>query len=581
MESWAFLTDVVVLLALALAVGLVFERLRLGAMLGYLVAGMFAGPFIAGDSIALASEIGVALLLFTIGLETSWGRVRAMGAMAAGGGTVQVLATTGVVLGTCLLVGVDWRTALVLGFIVSMSSTATVLRALQERGEQDSLHGKAALGVLLLQDGAVVPTVLITTLLGAGGTAAQLAEGLSMAAIRAVLLTFGLILIGGRLLPKLLGSEVLSRNRELPILLVVCACLGSTIAAHFAGLSPALGAFVAGMILADSPLVAQMRSDIGPLRAVLVTLFFVSVGMQADLPWLVEPFNFGRVLGLVGFIVVGKALIVMLVLRLFGAARSTAVAAALCLAQIGEFAFVLAGVARKNLLFSEDLFLVVAMTALFTLLLTPWLVAAARRAGKAVGRGEPGPGGAAAPHEPHVLLVGYGPAGLEVVQQLQEAEIQITVISVNPHGAQQAAAAGLRAYVGDASSAEVLHHAGIDSAIAAVITIPDHVAAAEIMAELRAIRPGMPVIARARYHRHAERMRISEEETIVDEEEAVGRLLGFEAYLATQRVVERVRAAEQSATPPEDANETAENSDASVAVVAPAPGEVGEGGVRA
>ena len=540
MDSWHLLADIVILLAAALAAGIIFEQLRLGAMLGYLIAGVVAGPFISPDNIELASEIGVALLMFTIGLETSWSRFKALGMPAAGGGTVQIILTTAVVMIGCALVtNYDWRTTLVLGFIVSMSSTATVLKALQDRSEQDSLHGRAALGILLLQDGAVVPTVLITSLLGSGGTLGDLAKGLTSATLHAVGLALILIFVGGRLLPKLIGSRLLFRSRELPILLVVCACLGSTIAAHYAGISPALGAFVAGVVLADSPLAAQMRSDIGPLRAVLVTLFFVSVGMQADLSWMVIPEHRLRVGVMVGYVVVVKALIVMLVLRMFGAWRSTAVAAGLCIAQIGEFSFVLASTARSSKLFDEDLFQVVAASSLVTLLLTPLLVGVARRAGSLAGAGIPIPPEGAAPRAPHILLIGYGPAGREVVEQLKESELPITVLDTNPHGAQLARAAGLQAYVGDAASHEVLEHVGIHSATVAIIAIPDHVAASQIISELRATRPGMPVIARARYHKHAERLRLGPDETVVDEEEAVGRLLGFEAYLAAEAVRKR------------------------------------------
>lgn len=151
----------------------------------------------------------------------------------------------------------------------------------------------------------------------------------------------------------------------------------------------------------------------------------------------------------------------------------------------------------------------------------------------------PIPPGEAAQRAPHILLIGYGPAGREVVEQLKDAELPITVLDTNPHGAQLARASGLQAYVGDAASHEVLEHVGIHSALVAIIAIPDHVAASQIISELRATRPGMPVIARARYHKHAERLRLGPDETVVDEEEAVGRLLGFEAYLAAEAVRKR------------------------------------------
>lgn len=538
-SSWHVLRDIVVLLAAAMALGLVFERFKLSAMLGYLVAGLVLGPsalrLVGDETMGIASEAGIAMLLFTIGLETSWRRFRALGSQAIGGGIVQVACTAGVVALAAAALGIDWRIGLVLGLCVSMSSTATVLQSLAERGEQDSLHGRAALGVLLLQDAAVVPAVLLTGLLAKGGTLADLVKGLSTAAVNGLLLIVVLIFVCGRLMPRILTAAALARSRELPILLAVVSCLGAAVAAHAAGLSAAMGAFVAGMILADSPMATQMRADVGPLRAVLVTLFFASVGMQADLHWLASWPNAALVLTLVAMVIVVKTAITAGALRLFGASRATAAAGGLCLAQIGEFSFVLADEAHDSMLFSDDVFQAVATTTLITLLLTPLLVRGARRFARVAARGERvaliGP---AVGDEPHVLLVGYGPAGREVVQQLRDAELPVTLLETNPRSVEAAKADGLRAFVGDASRFEVLEHAGLRAALVVVIAIPDHVSAAQIIAELRAHRPHVPIIARARYHQHAQRLRLGTEETIVDEEEAVGRLLGFEAYLAAE-----------------------------------------------
>jgi len=536
-ESWVVIKDIVVVLSAALAFGLVFERFGVSAMLGYLVAGTVIGAsgfeLVAQESVTLAAEIGVALLLFTIGLETSWSRFRAIGAVAAGGGTLQIIATTAVVAGGALLFGEDWRVAVVVGFAVSLSSTATVIQSLQARGEQDSLHGRASLGVLLLQDGAVVPLVLLTSFLGQGGTITEMLQGVSLAAGRAFLLVVVLIFIGARLMPRLLTATALARSRELPILLAVVSCLAATYAAHSAGLSAALGAFVAGMILADSPLAVQIRSDVGPLRAILVTLFFASVGMQADLNWLITGTNWLLVFGLVATVVVVKAVIVTGVLSLFGAARTTAVATGLCLSQIGEFSFVLASEARGSGLFSERVFQAVAAATLVTLLITPILVSNARRLARRITGPDSTPlSGPRADDSPHVLLVGYGPAALEAIDQLRDAELSVTVVDTNPRLIESAVGAGHRGYVGDAARPEVLEHAGLHSALAVVITVPDHIQARQIIAEVRALRPHVTVITRARYHRFADGLRFGPEETVVDEEEAVGRLLGFEAYLA-------------------------------------------------
>lgn len=544
MDAWIVVRDLVILLTAALAFGMAFERLGTSAMLGYLVAGMMVGPsllgFVGNEALEVASETGVAMLLFTIGLETSWSRFRAMGGLAAGGGTVQIIATTAVTMGAAMLFGLEWKTAMILGFCVSLSSTATVLQSLQHRGEQDSLHGRAAFGVLLLQDGAVVPLVLITNLIARGGSLGSVAESFSLAALRAMLLVFVVIFIGGRVMPRLFDAASLARARELPVLLALISCLAAVIAAHAADLSPALGAFVAGMVLADSKMATQIRADVAPIRAVLVTLFFASVGMQADIGWLFTGVNLLIVLGVACAVIVAKAIIAGFSLRLFGAAPLTAAAAGVCIAQIGEFSFVLASEARRVGLFGADAFQTIAGATLVTLLLSPLLVSSSRRLARMVVRS----GSTSTPeprHEggPHILLIGFGPAGHEAVEQLRDSEIPITVLETNPRSVGQALAAGLQAFVGDATRPEVLEHAGLDSALAVVITIPDHVAASQVIAELRAHRPNMPIVARARHHRYAQRLRISPEDVVVDEEEAVGRLLGFEAYLAARAELDR------------------------------------------
>ena len=273
MDFWTILSQVLVLLSVALVLGVVFERLRQSAILGYLVAGVVLGPATLGwveteEVVGDIAELGVSLLLFAVGLEFSLKRLWRIGPVGLGGGTLQVLLTGAVAAIVCLALGMSGGTAVALGAMISFSSTACVLRILVDRTRIDSVYGRNALGILLLQDIAVVPLVLLVTMLASssGGDFGQLLLAMGRSLIVFVGLTGGFWVISNYVLPHLMRASLLARNRELPILLAMVVALGSAWAAHAFGLSPALGAFVAGMVLAESPFALQIRSDIGALR---------------------------------------------------------------------------------------------------------------------------------------------------------------------------------------------------------------------------------------------------------------------------------------------------------------------------
>ncbi|MHC4448263.1 MAG: cation:proton antiporter domain-containing protein, partial [Planctomycetota bacterium] len=350
-DLWGALLDLLILLVAALALGALCERLRQSAILGYLLAGTLLGPHALnviseGQEVKVLAEMGVALLLFTIGLEFSWRRLRRMGATALGGGTLQIVLTALPAVAVATLLRLDVRAAIAIGVIVALSSTACVMRVLLARAELDSIHGRHALGILLLQDLAVVPLVVLVTVLGGVGTSGEAVWALVKMVGVAVALVAAFYVLFNHVVPRVFGMQTMQRNRELPILLAIVTGLGSAWAAHELGSSPAVGAFVAGLLLGGSPFAAQIRADIASLRTVLMTLFFSAIGMLGDLQWIAQ--HWMAVAGLVAAIVLGKSAVVWVVLRSFRQTHRHALHTGLCLAQVGEFSFVLAVVAHTG-----------------------------------------------------------------------------------------------------------------------------------------------------------------------------------------------------------------------------------------
>jgi len=541
MDFWSTLQDVVTLLAAALVLGVVFERLKQSAILGYLLAGTLLGPGalnLIHNSSALSplADLGVALLLFTIGLEFSWNRLRQLGALAIRGGSLQVILTAGLAMIAARACGLGLRPALAIGAMIATSSTASVLRMLVERAEMDSVHGRMSLGILLLQDIAIVPLVLLVTTLGQPGPAGRVLLNLGQAAALAGLFAVGLYLVSNFLLPRLLHATATSRNRELPILLAIATCLAAAWAAHALDLSPALGAFGAGMLLAESPYATQLRADVGALKTLFVTLFFASIGTLTDLRWIAA--HGLSVAGLVAAIVLGKTLVIWLVALRFKSTHRHALATGICLAQVGEFAFVLAQIAWSSNLIAGDTFRLMVSATVATLLLTPYLVTIAPEFSRRVERRLTGlnlaslettiPPAVRDKLRGHVIVIGFGPAGQGVIEALAGSGIPVLLVELNPRTVALARQAGIQAEVGDATQEEILRHFEVTSARAVVVTVPDHRTAALMIRLVKGLVPHLPVIVRARYHAYAEELRAAGAHVLVDEEQEIGHRLGLE-----------------------------------------------------
>jgi CPA2 family monovalent cation:H+ antiporter-2 len=385
---WGGLQDILLLLLAALLLGTIAERLRQSVIVGYLIAGTVVGPNVLGwieeqQQIYHIAELGVALLLFVIGLEFSPRRLLDLGKKTLGTGILQIVVTAAAAWGVAEACGFGAQEALVIGMMIAMSSTACVLRLLADRAELEGIHGRAALGILLVQDVAVVPMMLAVSAMSGGQSLGSVVGKLSLSVLLAVALVGTFYFLFTFVVPRLFKQRVWQLNRDLPILLAMILALGCAWAAYQLNLSPALGAFAGGVLLAVSPLATQIRADVRPLSTVLVTLFFASIGMFGDPRWLLQ--NGLLVAGLVLAIVAGKPLIIAVLARLFGQPWRYAVATGLCLAQIGEFSFVLATIAQTPVdgvaLMSIETFRALVSATIISLLLTPYLVAMAPRAG--------------------------------------------------------------------------------------------------------------------------------------------------------------------------------------------------------
>lgn len=523
MDTWLLLLDILVILAASAAAGLALEKFRQNAIVGYLLAGVVLGRaglrvVESAEPLETIAELGVALLLFTIGLEFSWRRLRQLGNVALGGGTVQVVGTVLLAAAVCRVAGMGTAEALVVGAAVALSSTAVVLRVLTDRTELESPHGRNALGMLLLQDVAVVPLILMLNVLGGeGGWAA--ARRFAVAAVEGGVLVFLVIVVTRHLLPRLLASVSSFRNRDLPVLLAFTVFLAATWASHAIGLSPVLGAFVAGMVLAETPFAEQIRADVTPFRALFVTVFFTSIGMLVEMPGMG---TVAAAAGLAVLIITGKALAAAAAVRVFGRPWNQALRTGLVLGQIGEFSFVLSELGRRQGLISDQSFQVLLAASLLTLLATPYLIALAARSGRGAGgetRGEPG---AAEPGEgPGVVIVGFGPAGRAVVEALRQSGAPVLVLELNPRTVNVHRVA-LPIQIGDATQRDILEHAGLKRAAALVVTLPDPAAARLVVRQAKQLAPDVPVVARARYHIYAASLKDAGADEIVDEEELVG-----------------------------------------------------------
>jgi CPA2 family monovalent cation:H+ antiporter-2 len=510
MDELNFLRNLVIILALGVAIVAAFQRFRMPAIAGFILAGVLAGPMGLGlmedmNQVQTLSEVGVTLLLFGIGLELPMDRLRRIWRPLLIGGFVQVFLTIVATLLIAKLLGLSTGSSLFAGFIVAASSTAIVLRGLEQRGEIDAPHGRFTVGVLIFQDLCVVPMILIIPFLaGSAGTPANVALTLlqSLAIIAAV------ILAGRNLVPRLLDVIARTRQRHLFIMTVLLICLGTALLSAAAGVSLALGAFLAGLIVAGSEYRHQALADIIPFKEVFVSLFFISVGMLLDLRTIMV--NAGPIIVLLAGIIVGKALIIFVTAMLMRLPLRVSVMSAAALAQVGEFSFVLMGAPAASGLLGEPLAGNLTAAIVLSMLVTPLLLAAAPALAARASRTRLFPQifRASADEEiadsvpamrDHVIIGGYGLAGRDLARALKVCRLPYVIAELNPENIQAANQAGEPIHFGDITSAHVLERLGAARAGEFVIVINDPNAIERAVRAARSIAPKLHILVRTRY----------------------------------------------------------------------------------
>src|SRR3954469_15673719 len=502
------LQSVLIVLACAVAAVVACRSLRLPAIIGYLVTGLALGPHALrlmsperGDTRLLA-EIGVVFLMFSIGLEFSRPRLMAMRRVVFGLGLAQVAATIAIVMAVAAALGWGWQAGLALGGIVAMSSTAIVSKLLAERLELDSPHGREIIGVLLFQDLAVVPLLVIVPALGQPGE--QLGTALAIAFGKAVAALAIVIVAGPRVMRGWLRLVARRRSTELFVLNVLLVILVMAYLTALAGLSMVLGAFLAGMLISETEYRFQVEEDIKPFRDVLLGLFFVTVGMMLDLSLVLR--ELVLVAALFAAIMSGKFALIAALSRALGATPGTALRVGLALAQAGEFGFVLLALTGIAGVVPPEMLQPFLAAMILSMLAAPVLIGASDAIVLRVSRSEwmlrslelHRVASQSMDIERHVIVLGYGRNGQRLARLLEAEGVHHVSLDLDPERVREAALAGERVVFADSARREALVAAGIARAAAVVVTFADVNAALRVLAHIQVLNPAVPVIARAR-----------------------------------------------------------------------------------
>lgn len=525
-----FLGEVVALLVGSVLIAYLCYRIRLVPIVGFLITGVVIGPTALGlvkDQALIdgMAEVGVILLLFTIGVEFSLEKLARIRRLIVGGGGLQVGLTIGLLGVGMAVAGIAWPVAVFTGCLVALSSTTIVLMLLTDRMETDTPAGRFALAILIFQDLAIIGMVLLVPVLGGEGGS----TGAVLLALGEAVLIIGVVLVGARkLLPPLLERIARTQRSELFLLTVVTICFGTAWLTSLAGVSLALGAFLAGLVVSESQYSEHALSEVLPLRTLFNAVFFVSVGMLLDLGFLFD--NLLLVLGVAGAVLLIKFIVTAGSVRALGYPARIGVVVGFALAQIGEFSFVLARAGEEVGLTPAGMGEAGVQTfiAVTVLLMagTPLLMQLGHRLGTRMLQREPPieepthetstTGHAAL--EDHVIVVGYGPAGHRLVQVMHDTGLPFTIIELNPSLAKQAEEAGFPVIRGDASRPHILEHAALGRAKLCVVVIGDEAATQRIVEVAHYLNPTVQIIARTRFLANVERLHEAGADIVVPEE---------------------------------------------------------------
>lgn len=533
-------------LAAAFAGGVVARRLHVPVILGYLIAGILISPSTPGidldiEIVQTLAELGVAFLMFSLGVEFSLRELLHIRRIAVGGGVLQIGLTMVAGITVALALGWAWPAAIVFGMVVALGSSAVAIKMLLLRGEMETRHGRATGGIAIFQDLMLVPMLVALPILASNdGGNVLLALGRSVGVAVGVLAA--VLILGLRLVPALLELVERTKSRELFVLSIIVIALGAASVTERAGLSIALGAFLAGLIVSESDFSHQVLADIIPLRDAFATLFFVSIGMLLDLQLVGD--QLALIVGLVLLVVIGKAAILAGVLRRFNLSRASAIMAGVLLAQVGEVSFIVASEALGHDIIGNDEYRLILALSLGSLILAPLLVSATPRLLATL----PAHGRDAAPldlFEPivetsmrrHTIICGYGRLGSQLAETLQRRGFQFIVVDNDLPTVREAQEKGAIAIFGDAGNPDLMTKLGVAHARVLAVAISDPLAAEVAVAVARRLNPRLDIVARSRSQEQMQRLRDLGADEIVQPE--------FEAGLELVRHVLHVHGLDQ------------------------------------
>lgn len=510
MDSFVYLRDLIIILSISVVVVAILDRLKIPAIAAFILAGMLIGPKglgLIGDmkQVEVLAEVGVALLLYSIGLEMSQERIKRLFKLILLGGAMQVGLSIVAVFLIALSFNVPPNTAIFMGFIVAVSSTAIVLRGLEERSEMETSHGRLTLGILLFQDLCVVPMMMAIPFLSGKGT-----SGLDIVITvgKAAIVITGVLFASRLIVPRVLHQIARTRQRNLFVIAVFLICIGTAWLTAMAGISLALGAFLAGLVVASSEYRHQAITDLIPFKEVFLSIFFVSVGMLLIPHQIIS--NITPIILLLIAVLGGKFIIVFLTAWIMRLPLRVMILAGVSLAQIGEFSFLLIRSSQGTGLLDEKSTVNLIAVAILSMLLTPFalllgpkIVAGVRRV-KVVTRllgvvpaCEADEGGKK--WQNHIIIGGYGFAGKELARVLRRIGIPYLTVDLNVDNIRRAVANSDPAFFGDVTSPEVLKRLGIEQAREFVLVINDLVASIQAVKAARQIAPNIFITVRTRY----------------------------------------------------------------------------------
>ncbi|MEE9543567.1 MAG: cation:proton antiporter [Thermodesulfobacteriota bacterium] len=527
MENIPLLKDIVILVAVSVPISMLFTRIGLPTIVGFLITGVIAGPHGLGlitdmHSVEVLAEIGIVLLLFTIGIEFSITKILKIRREAIIGGGLQVVFAVVLVLIFSMGFGFSFPVALLLGFIVSLSSTAITMKLLLDKGEISSRLGNLSIAILLFQDLAVVFMVIVVQSFGARGVIEPMAvaKGLGIAVAAVVII----VLLTNYLIPKLFYQVVRLRSREVFILTIVLVCLGTALVSSLFGLSLAIGAFIAGLVISESEYSNQIVADVMPFRDTFSSLFFASIGMLLELNFLIQHLPLILLIAL-GVIIV-KAVILAGVGQILKYPLSLSIIVGINLAQIGEFSFILIKMGQSYALLDPALYQTLLAVSIITMAATPLFFKLSPSIAFSLGgflegkveRVREAKKAAKTTLSNHVIIIGYGLNGRNLATVLKKTIIAHLVIDMSADRVKAAKSVGHQAFYGDASHPDMLARLGIEKAKMVVVAITDPIATRRIVKTARDMNPAAMIIVRTRYTREMEDLKTLGATQVIPEE---------------------------------------------------------------